>query len=185
MSEVTAQMIERGRKGDPAEASRRRKMNIKLKHARQTLTSSPGDDAGPYDSLVRLFAQSAKSATPAIAVLTVAVGAAAQLWAPAGATSSPGTRSRSWRVALRYALGSIYLKLPDPEKVAGRWRVYFALAEACRRRRPGRRSCVLLLQFARSQRARLPARRADAGGRHDRDGRLGDSGAPSAPGCCR
>ena len=42
MSEVTAQMIERGRKGDPAEASRRRRMNIKLKHARQTLTSYSG-----------------------------------------------------------------------------------------------------------------------------------------------
>jgi two-component system cell cycle sensor histidine kinase PleC len=123
-------MIERGRKGDPVEASRRRRMNIKLKHARQTLTSYSGDAGGPYDSLVRLFAQSAKSASPAIAVLTVAVGAASQLWAPV-------MEVLAWNalallaVGLRYMLGSMYLKLPDPEKAAGRWRVYFALAEAC------------------------------------------------------
>ena len=125
MSEVTAQMIERGRKGDPVEASRRRRMNISLSNARQTLTSYSGDAGGPYDSLVRLFAQSAKSASPAIAVLTVAVGAASQLWAPV-------MEVLAWNalallaVGLRYMLGSMYLKLPDPEKAAWRWRVYFA-----------------------------------------------------------
>ncbi len=129
MSEVTAQMIERGRKGDPEEASRRRRMNIKLKHARQTLTSHPGDAGGPYDSLVRLFAQSAKSATPAIAVLIVAVGVAAQFWAPL-------VQVLVWNalalvaVTLRYTLGAMYLKLSDPEKHARTWRVYFALAES-------------------------------------------------------
>src|SRR5271168_2080151 len=68
MSEVTAQMIEQGRGRDPGAASRRRKMNMKLRHARQTLTSAEGDHSGPYDSLVRLFAKSAKLATPAFAV---------------------------------------------------------------------------------------------------------------------
>src|SRR5579862_2576932 len=75
MSEVTAEMIERGRRGDPEETSRRRKMNIKLKHVRHSLTSSPGDAAGPFDSMVRLFAESARSAAPASALLTLGVGA--------------------------------------------------------------------------------------------------------------
>jgi two-component system cell cycle sensor histidine kinase PleC len=130
MSEVTAEMIEKGRKGDPAEAARRRKMNIKLRHARQTLTSAPGDYAGPYDSLVRLFAQSVQSASAAIILLTLGAGFAAQFWAPLDQVAL-------WMVfsfvtqGLRHALGWAYLKRRDPEKVAGLWRVYFVLAETC------------------------------------------------------
>ena len=129
MSEVTAEMIEKGRHGDPIEAARRRKMNIKLKHARQTLTSSPGDYAGPYDSLVRLFAQSAESSTAAVGLLMLAVGFAAQNW-------SPLTQVLLWEIlaltmlGLRYLLGVRYLALPDPEKVAGRWRIFFVMVEA-------------------------------------------------------
>ena len=82
MSDVTAEMIERGRGGDPEQASRRRKMNVKLKHVRHALTSSTGDAAGPFDSMVRLFAESARSSAPAAALLTLGVAAAALLWAP-------------------------------------------------------------------------------------------------------
>ena len=63
MDDVTAEMIERGRRGDPQDAARRRKMNIKLKHARHALTSTTGDAAGPFDSMVRLFAK-ARAAPP-------------------------------------------------------------------------------------------------------------------------
>jgi len=43
MSQVSAESIDRGRGGDPESAARRRKMTLKLKHARQTLTSNSID----------------------------------------------------------------------------------------------------------------------------------------------
>ena len=129
MGEVTAEMIERGRKGDPAEAGRRRKMSLKLKHARHSLTTKPDDENGPYDSMVRLFAQSAKSATPAVVALTIAIGLAAGFWAPL-------QQALSWSglalaaIASRFGLASLFLVARDPEKAALRWRYIFIFAEA-------------------------------------------------------
>jgi len=129
MGEVTAEMIERGRKGDPAEAARRRKMSIKLKHARHALTSDAADDHGPYDSMVRLFAQSIQSATPAIVALTLVVGAAAHIWValPPAAIWSAAALAVT---ALRYGLAAAYLKQRNPEEAAPLWRVLFTVAEA-------------------------------------------------------
>ena len=78
--------------------------------------------------MVRLFAQSAKSATPALAVLTVAIAGGAMVWTPAGPVLL-------WALLMlpllgaRYALGSAFLKLRDPEKSARLWRVFFTLLE--------------------------------------------------------
>jgi two-component system cell cycle sensor histidine kinase PleC len=124
MSEVTAEMIERGRRGDPEESSRRRKMNIKLKHVRHSLMSSPGDAAGPFDSMVRLFAETARSAAPAIALLTLGVGAAAQAWAPLNLALAWMAVSLTM-IGARYLLGAKYLSLPNPEAEAGLYRVLF------------------------------------------------------------
>jgi two-component system cell cycle sensor histidine kinase PleC len=124
MSEVTAEMIERGRRGDPEEASRRRKMNMKIKHVRHALTSSRGDDAGPFDSMVRLFAESARSAAPAIALLTLAVGAAAHQWAPLNLTLAWMAASLTM-LAARYLVGAKYLSLPNPEAEARIYRRVF------------------------------------------------------------
>jgi two-component system cell cycle sensor histidine kinase PleC len=128
MSEVTAEMIERGRRGDPEEASRRRKMNIKLKHVRHALTSSTGDAAGPFDSMVRLFAESARSAAPAAALLTLGVGAAAQNWAPLDLTFAWIAASLA-AIGLRYWLGVRYLNLANPETEARRYRWLFVATQ--------------------------------------------------------
>src|SRR5580700_4022917 len=129
MSEITAQMIERGRAGDPSAASRRRKMNIKLRHARQTLTSASGDHSAPYDSLVRLFARSAKLVSPAFAVMVLAAAYAAYSWLPLD-------RALQWTalalsaLVLRYFLGWTCLRRSNPEKSAGWWRLWFVSGEA-------------------------------------------------------
>jgi len=128
MSDVTAEMIERGRRGDPEQASRRRKMSIKLKHVRHALTSTTGDAAGPFDSMVRLFAESARSAAPAAALLTLGVGAAAQYWASLQLTLA-------WLAAslvvngLRYWLGVKYLSLANPEAQARLYRWLFSTTQ--------------------------------------------------------
>ncbi len=128
MSDVTAEMIERGRRGDPEEASRRRKMNIKLKHARHALTSTNGDAAGPFDSMVRLFAESARSAAPAAALLTLGVGGAAQFWAPVQLSLAWMAASLAM-IGARYWLGARYLKLANPESQAGLYRGLFVLTQ--------------------------------------------------------
>ena len=128
MADVTAEMIERGRRGDPEQASRRRKMNIKLKHVRHALTSTTGDAAGPFDSMVRLFAESARSAAPAAALLTLGVGAAAQFWAPLELTLAWMAAALAM-VGLRYWLGVAYLSLANPEAEARLYRWLFAATQ--------------------------------------------------------
>jgi two-component system cell cycle sensor histidine kinase PleC len=121
-------MIERGRRGDPEQASRRRKMSIKLKHVRHALTSSTGDAAGPFDSMVRLFAESARSAAPATALVTLGVGAAAQFWAPLNLTLAWMAASLVM-IGLRYWLGVKYLNLANPEAEARPYRWLFATTQ--------------------------------------------------------
>jgi two-component system cell cycle sensor histidine kinase PleC len=129
MSEVTAQMIEQGRAGDPTAASRRRKMNIKLRHARQTLTSATGEHSGPYDSLVRLFARSAKLVTPAFAVLASAAGYGAYFWLGWDRALQWGAVALS-ALALRYFLGWTYLRRTNGDRSPGWWRLWFVCGEA-------------------------------------------------------
>jgi two-component system cell cycle sensor histidine kinase PleC len=129
MSEVTAQMIEQGRNGDPSEVARRRAMLAHLRRARQALTSG-GDVPEPYDSLVRLFAESAKAATPVIALLIGAAALASLRWARLPEVVSWTALALS-ALGLRFGLGSIYLRLPDPEKAARAWRWLFVFSEAC------------------------------------------------------
>ena len=128
MDDVTAEMIERGRRGDPQDAARRRKMNIKIKHARHALTSTTGDAAGPFDSMVRLFAQSARSAAPAAALLTLGVGAAAQMWTALLPAIGWVAVSLAM-IGARYWLGARYLSLANPEARAGRYRALFVATQ--------------------------------------------------------
>ena len=164
-----------GSRGRPrAKPSRRRKMNIKLKHVRHALTSSTGDAAGPFDSMVRLFAESARSAAPAAALLTLGVGAAAQFWAPPQLTLAWMAASLAM-IGARYGLGARYLNLPNPES---RGRASIARCSSrcnCSTAPPGPAGVLLLLTSADPERARLHAGAADADRRHDRDDRLGDS----------
>ena len=155
MSEVTAQMIEQGRGGDPAAAARRRKMNIKLRHARQTLTSAAATTPEPYDSLVRLFAQSAKQRDARDRAADrrgrrdglAALGAAA----PRGLLDA---RSPLTALALRYsASASAYLRLPDPEQGRQSWRALLRRRGSLFRRAPGRCSLCPAAAIAGSRRA--------------------------------
>ena len=129
MDDVTAEMIERGRGGDRLEFARRRKMNIKIRHARHALTSQTGDAAGPFDSLVRLFAESARSAAPAAAMLTLGVAVAAQVWLPPLPTFAWAAASLA-AIAMRWSLGTRYLSLPNPEAQVRRYRLFFVALQA-------------------------------------------------------
>ena len=126
MSKVSAETIDKGRGGDPASAARRRKMTLKLKQARQTLTSNSVDYSSQYASLARLFAQSAMSATPAMALVVAAVGATACLWVPAPQVLM-WVSLLAAAFAVRYGLGVAFANSPDVE--ADGWRRKFIAAE--------------------------------------------------------
>ncbi len=128
MSEVSAERIDKGRNGDPASAARRRKMTIKLKHARQSLTSNSIDISGQYASLARLFAQSVMSATPAMALVVIAVGATACLWVSLPQMTVWGGLVAA-ALAVRCGLGIALVGSPNAEKRSAAWRRKFIAAE--------------------------------------------------------
>ena len=129
MSEVSAEKIDRRGAGDPTAAARRRTMTIKLKHARQSLTNNSIDFSGQYASLVRLFANSVMSATPAMALVVIAVGATACLWVPAPKIITWSSLLAA-ALAVRYGLGVALFDAPDVDKASGSWRRKFVAAES-------------------------------------------------------
>ena len=82
MSEVTAEMIERGRGADPRVAAERRRIALKVREAREKLTSS-GTGFRAFDlELLRLYAERRKTGAPALALLGVAFALIAMQWTP-------------------------------------------------------------------------------------------------------
>ncbi len=172
MSEVSAEKIDRGRASDPASAARRRKMTIKLKQARQSLTSNSVDFPGQYASLARLFAHSVMSATPAMALVVIAVGATACLWvacAQGRRVGLPARRGARRALRPRRRLSRFARRRKDVRLLAAQ----VHRRGDFRRRLMGadRRPAAAI---ERPERAHLRAGRSAAGLRNDRDGRLGD-----------
>ena len=128
MVEVGAEKNDKGRAGDPAVVARRRAMTLKLRQARQTLTTSSVDFAGQYGSLARLFANSIAGATPAMALVALAVGGIACYWVPAAKVVSWGVLLAA-SLAVRYGLAVAFLDLAEPEKAAPAWRRKFIASE--------------------------------------------------------
>ena len=82
MSEVTAEMIERGRGADPRTVAERRRVALHVREAREKLTSS-GTGHRAFDlELLRLYAQRRRAALPGLALLSVALAFVALHWTP-------------------------------------------------------------------------------------------------------
>ena len=73
MTEVTAEMIERGRGGDPTVAADRRRRARHVRDAREKLTSSSGGHRAFDLELLRLYANRRKASAPWLALLGAAV----------------------------------------------------------------------------------------------------------------
>src|ERR1035437_10165721 len=82
MSEVTAEMIERGRGVDPKVTAHKRRIASKVRETREKLTSS-GTGHRAFDiELLRIFARSRRGAAPAMMGLALVVGLMAAIWVP-------------------------------------------------------------------------------------------------------
>ncbi len=129
MSQVTAEMIERGRGLDPKVAASRRKLSAKVRNAREKLTS---DGAGRriFDvELMRMYSQSQHGALPAMILLAVAIGGLALIWLQV--SDVLGWLSFVMAaLAVHQVLCSRLLLLPEPEINARAWRHRFMAMEA-------------------------------------------------------
>ena len=82
MSEVTAEMIERGRGSHGRPDPHRRHLTTQIRGAREKLTSSGSGNRSFDVELLTRYAQTRRIAAPAMAGLALVVGAIAKLWAP-------------------------------------------------------------------------------------------------------
>ena len=127
MSEVTAEMIENGRALDPASATRRRKMTIKIREAREKLTTASERAYAP--DLLLLFAQSHKSATPFLCLMVLAIGLTALVWVAAPLVFVWSSLT-AMAMALLYGFSVAFLGSRPRDAHAGLWRLKFIFAEA-------------------------------------------------------
>ncbi len=75
MTEVTAEMIERGRGADPKVAAERRRLAVKVREAREKLTSTETGHRAFDLQLLQLFAEGRKSSGLVMSAFILAVAA--------------------------------------------------------------------------------------------------------------
>ncbi len=131
MAEVTAEMIERGRAGDPAAAAQRRRLAIRMRQAREKLTSS-GSGQRTFDvELLRIFADRHRAAAPATMALAVGAGAVVLLWgSPLGVLAWVSLVCVAVLLLSRWAAG--FLHDPDAQGQLVAWQRRFVLGELAR-----------------------------------------------------
>ena len=128
MSEVTAEMIERGRRADPKTAAHRRKLSVKVRAAREKLTST-GTGHRAFDvELLRLFAQSHKSSAPGVILMMLTIAGMSCLWA-ALSSVLVWLALVTMGLALTYSFADRFLRIPVNEVKVAVWRRIFVLGE--------------------------------------------------------
>ena len=128
MSEVTAEMIERGRRADPKTAAHRRSLSLKLRETREKLTST-GTGYRAFDvELLRLFAQSHKSSAPAVILMMLTIAGMSTLWAALHSVLI-WLALVTMGLALTYSFADRFLAIPANDVNVVFWRRIFVLGE--------------------------------------------------------
>ena len=129
MTQVTAEMIERGRRGDAVTRARRRKMAARLRETRVSLSSKHGNHFVFSRELGRSFALARKNGVPALIMLTLLIALVATLWLRVGEVLI-WLALMTATLALNYACAMIYLNQKDANFDPNPWRKRFILIEA-------------------------------------------------------
>ena len=128
MSDLTAEMVQRGRAPSSPDTVRRRGIAREMRSARERLTSTSGLERAFDFELLRLYAQYRTGAGIPLALLALALAAATAIWAPVFDTAL-----RCLGLMLAITLGSsISRRFPakaSPELSLRQWRSYFVLVE--------------------------------------------------------
>jgi two-component system cell cycle sensor histidine kinase PleC len=128
MSELTAQIIERGRGADREGLTRRRQIAQDVRAAREKLTSSSGLERAFDYELVRLFAEYRLGASVLLVVLTLATAAAATFWVPVGLVAI-GCALVLFALTGMAALSHHFRKLKQEDVSLAVWRRRFVAGE--------------------------------------------------------
>ncbi|HXW20117.1 MAG TPA: hypothetical protein VEK35_06415, partial [Roseiarcus sp.] len=104
-------------------------MTAQMREAREKLATYGGEPGSYTREMMRMFAQSHKSATPAMAVLIIAVGLTTTLWVPRNLVLA-WVSLALMSVAAQYGFAMTYLDSLRDEASFGLWRRKFILAEA-------------------------------------------------------
>ena len=128
MNEVTAEMIEQGRGGDPRLAAERRRLAIKVREAREKLTSS-GSGHRTFDlELLRLYAERRKAASTGLVCLGVAMAIVVWQWISLDLIAIWVLLNTAATV-VAYVLSTLFLGKAEPDVNVVRWEHLFVAAE--------------------------------------------------------
>ncbi len=128
MTEVTAEMIERGRGLDPKTAGERRRLAARVREVREKLTSA-GSGHRAFDvELLQLFAQGKQHATVSFVVLAIVAAAVATAWVPQ-LSLILWVSVEFVTLFVAYALAARFSSLDLASVNVSRWRSQFIIAE--------------------------------------------------------
>src|SRR3954452_22082594 len=128
MSEVTAEMIARGRGADPESAAQRRRLAFRVREVREKLTSS-GTGHRAFDvELLHLFALARRNAAPPTLGLGAVVALIASIWIPTGDVVI-WTALVFAALMIGYALAGHFLSATNAQINVVAWRGRFLMSE--------------------------------------------------------
>jgi two-component system cell cycle sensor histidine kinase PleC len=128
MSEVTAEMIERGRGVDPRTATQKRRLGARVRQARERLTTSDTGHRGADIELLRAYIETrSRSATAAI-LLIVIMGFLAVFWVPVERIAV-WLAAASGSLLLCYAVVRSLGRQDDARVAVKDWRAKFVATE--------------------------------------------------------
>ncbi|WP_430910379.1 sensor histidine kinase [Methylobacterium sp. sgz302541] len=128
MSDLTVEMVQRGRGPSSEEAARRRGIAREMRSAREKLTSETGLERAFDYELLRVYAQYRAGAGIPLGIFAVAMAAAAVVWVPP-------VFAATWAlcvfvaISINTALSRRFLRIPAEEISHPAWRRRFALGE--------------------------------------------------------
>jgi two-component system cell cycle sensor histidine kinase PleC len=128
MTEVTAEMIERGRGADPKVAAERRRLAIKVREAREKLTSTETGHRAFDVELLERFAEGRISSVATMAAFTMAIASIATAWIPIQ-ISAIWLVFSSAALALSYSWAKQFPAEASAETNIAHWRRKFIFAE--------------------------------------------------------
>jgi two-component system cell cycle sensor histidine kinase PleC len=128
MSEVTAEMIERGRGGDPRHASQRRKRLARVQGVRERLTTSDTGHRGCDVELLRAYASTRSSSAVSAIVLILLVTILSFYWVSTNAVVIWTALAFS-SVMLCYGMATRLNAIDDERINVQRWRSKFVISE--------------------------------------------------------
>jgi two-component system cell cycle sensor histidine kinase PleC len=128
MSEVTAEMIERGRGLDPQTATQKRRLGARVRQARERLTTSDTGHRGIDIELLRAYAETRVNSAVSAVALILLISCLALNWVP-------GQRIMIWLVLafssliLCYGMAQKLLAHEDSKIMVKEWRTKFVVTE--------------------------------------------------------